>query len=63
MKVLQNIAKFNKRQLPDDVALALLDDEKNDHTEVEGDKKKYSVLDLFKSRFLAKITLLMIVDW
>ena len=67
VKVLQNIAKFNKRQLPENIAMELLSegDRKlsKEKEEEKGVKKRYTVVDLFRGRFIAKITLLMIVDW
>ena len=61
-KVLQNIAKFNKRHLPDHVAMELLGDLTINATD-EGDKKKYSVLDLVKTKYLTKVTVFLLADW
>lgn len=60
--VLQNIARFNKRHLADDVALNLLGGATNNSNDV-GDRRKYSVLDLIKTRYMAKVTVFLLADW
>ena len=75
-KVLQNIARFNRRHLPDDVALELLGDVKNNSSDIKnsinsvknftsdiGDRRKYTVLDLIRTKYLAKVTVFLLADW
>ena len=66
--VLQNIARFNRRHLPDDIALDLLGDVMNNTKKVAdssdvGDRRKYTVLDLFRTKYLAKVTVFLLADW
>ena len=64
-KVIQNIAKFNKRKLPEDLAMKLLgkSNRKSKEETAEEDKTRYSDIDLFRSKSIAKITLLLILGW
>ena len=59
-KVIKTISKVNHRPLPDmtDIMTTVLADQ-------GGNKKdrKYSALDLFRSKYLAKITILLSVCW
>ena len=65
VKVIQNIAKFNKRKLPEGIAMELLSESnrKSKKETAEVDKTRYSVIDLFRSKSIAKITLLLILGW
>ena len=59
-KVIETISKVNHRSLPDmtDMMALVLADQ-------GGNKKdrKYSALDLFRSKYLAKITILLSICW
>ena len=62
---LQNIARFNRRHLPDDIALELLGEVRNNTNDVDdiGDRRKYTVIDLFRTKYLAKVTVFLLADW
>ena len=56
-KVIIEIAKFNRRPLPDMTYMKQLT--AKDTTE----DQKYTVLSLFKTKFLIKVTLLLSINW
>ena len=56
-KVITEIAKFNRRPLPDMTYMKQLT--AKDTTE----DQKYTVLSLFKTKFLIKATLLLSINW
>ena len=58
--VITTISEFNRRPIPDmtymkQLVMASLEESTRD--------RKYSFLDLFKSRFLIKVTMLMSLNW
>ena len=57
-KVITKVSKLNRRPVPDMTFI-----EKQLAKRISDKDKKYSVLDLFKSRFLIKVTLLLLVTW
>ncbi|XP_060606511.1 solute carrier family 22 member 4-like [Ruditapes philippinarum] len=59
--IIQRIAKFNKKSVNDETILELLNTTVLD--EKSGDRKKYSLWNLFNTRRLAKITVLSMTNW
>ena len=58
--VIRTVSNVNRRPVPDMTYMMHLVLENQDNTKKD---KKYSALDLFKSRYLIRITLLLSLNW